>query len=197
MLHWIDEFIIKATVADVRIADGKGFLTRSIGTLDLGFDGVPGDRHAGALRPADARTPWHRRDTPIRNTRQVSLASPGDCAKIAAALGIPSVDPAWLGTNIVVDGLDDFSALPPATRLQAPSGLTLFITEPNAPCRQVARVIQQNHPEIAGLEAKFVPAAKRLRGLVALVERPGLIQAGDPLWVRVPPQALWTHANAK
>jgi len=191
MAAWIDEVIVKATVADVRVADGQGFLTRPVDALDLGFDGVPGDRHEGALRPADARTPWHKRDTPIRNTRQVSLASPGDCALIAKALGIPHVDPSWLGTNLVIDGLDDFSALPPATRLQAPSGLTLFITEPNAPCRQVARVIQQNHPEIKGLEARFVPAAKRLRGLVALVERPGIVRPGDPLWVRVPPQALW------
>lgn len=196
MARWIDESIVKATVADVRIADGEGFLTRSIGALELSLDGVPGDRHAGALRPADARTPWHKRNTPIRNTRQVSLASPGDCARIAMALGIPRVDPAWLGTNIVVEGLDDFSALPPATRFQAPSGLTLFITEPNAPCRQVARVIQENHPDIAGLEGKFVPAAKRLRGLVAIVERPGLIQAGDPLWVRVPPQAIWEKPTA-
>jgi MOSC domain-containing protein YiiM len=191
MAEWMDERIVKATVADVRLADGDGFLTRSVGSLELTFDGVPNDRHAGALRPADARTPWHKRNTPIRNTRQLSLASPGDCAKIAAVLGIAHVDPAWLGTNVVIDGLDDFSALPPATRLQAPSGLTLFITEPNAPCRQVARVLQAQYPEVAGIETRFVPAAKRLRGLVALVERPGHIATGDELWVRIPPQALW------
>ena len=40
------------------IADGEDFVSRPVGSLHLTFEGLEGDRHAGATRPSDARTPW-------------------------------------------------------------------------------------------------------------------------------------------
>jgi hypothetical protein len=60
-------------VAMLLIADGADFVSRRVETLCLTLTGIAGDRHAGPMRAADARTPWHKRGTAIANTRQISL----------------------------------------------------------------------------------------------------------------------------
>ena len=167
-----------ARVTDVLLADGAGFVSRPVDRLELTFDGIAGDRHAGRLRPADARTPWHRRATPIANTRQVSILSQEECAEVAALLGVAAVDPALLGANLVLSGIASLSFLPPATRLQLPSGATVFVTEQNAPCRHPAAEVAAAHGD-PKLAAAFVKAALGRRGLVGLVEREGVVAVGD------------------
>lgn len=78
--------------------------------------------------------PWHRRGTEVANNRQLSLLSVEECAEVAARLELPELDPRLLGANLLVEGIDDLSALPPATRLYFPSGATVFITGENGPC---------------------------------------------------------------
>jgi MOSC domain-containing protein YiiM len=174
-----------ALVATLLIADGDDFVSRSVPDLDLTLAGIPGHRHAGETRPSDARTPWHPRGTRIANTRQVSLVSVEECALVAQALAIPALDPALLGANVVIGGLDGLTQLPPATRLQFPSGATIFITEPNAPCRQPGRRIAAAHGN-PDLEFAFPKLAMGLRGVVGLVEREGRIAVGDPVKVIAP-----------
>ena len=169
-------------VETLLIADGEDFVSRPVGSLQLTFQGLAGDRHAGATRPSDARTPWHPRRTPIANTRQVSIVSTEDCALVAEALGLPALDPALLGANLVVAGLEGLTQVPPATRLQFPSGATIFVTEPNAPCRQPARKIAAAYGDPA-LEFSFVKKAIGLRGIVGLVEREGPVATGDPVTI--------------
>ncbi len=172
-------------VTSLLIADGKDFVSREVFGLDLTFAGIPGHRHAGATRGADARTPWHKRGTPIANTRQVSIVSVEECAAIAEALGLDYLDPALLGANMVLAGLDGLTQLPLSTRLQFPSGATLFITEPNAPCRQPGRRIAQAHGD-PSLEFAFPKRAVGLRGVVALVEREGIVTVGDAVRTILP-----------
>lgn len=162
------------------IADGDDFVGRRTSTLVLGLDGLDGDRHQGATRSADARTPWHARGTRIANTRQISLVSVEECDEIAAVLGLPAIDPALLGPNLVLRGIPALSLVPPATRLQFPSGATLFVTEQNIPCRHPgARIAAaQGDPDLA---AAFGRAAGGRRGVVALVEREGTVRCGDPV----------------
>ena len=169
-----------ARLTQLLLADGRDFVSRPIDRADLTFAGIPGHRHSGAAREADARTPWHPRGTPIANTRHVSIVSVEECALVAEALGLDSLDPALLGANIVIGDLDGLTQLPPATRLQFPSGATIFITEPNTPCRQPGRRIAKAH-DAPGLEFAFVKAAVGLRGLVGLVEREGPITVGDAI----------------
>jgi MOSC domain-containing protein YiiM len=166
-------------------ADGEGFVSRPVAALDLDFDGIAGDRHAGRTRDSDARTPWHGRGKTIANTRQISLLSLEDLAIIARALDLDALAPHWIGANVVVEGIADFTRLAPASRLMWPSGATLFVTEPNAPCRQAGRKVAEAYgrPDI---EMAFARLAKGRRGLVALVERPGRIAAGEAIRI-VPP----------
>lgn len=166
------------SVADLLIADAGDFVGRSVEILSLGFGGLDGDRHAGPTRRSDARTPWHRRGTMIANTRQLSLVSVEECDEIARALGIASVDPALLGPNLVLVGIASLSLMPPGTRLQFPSGATIFVTEQNIPCRHPGLRIAAAHDN-PRLASAFGRAASGRRGILALVECPGRVQAGD------------------
>lgn len=167
-----------AHVTGVLLADGAGFVSRAVSRLDLTFDGIATDRHVGRLRGADARTPWHPRGTPIANTRHVSILSQEECDEIAALLDVPSVDPALLGANLVLSGIPSLSFLLIASRLQLPSGATVFVTEQNAPCRHPAAEIAACYGDHK-LAAAFVKAALGRRGLVGLVEREGVVAVGD------------------
>ena len=167
-----------ATLTSILIADGEDFVSRRIDQAELVFGGFASDLHAGLTRPSCSRTPWHPRETVIANTRQLSLVSVEECAEVAAALGLPELDPRLLGANMVVEGIAEFSALQPATRLQFPSGATVFITEENGPC------IQPGHKLAKAFKRKslifdFVRAATHKRGLLGIVEREGAIAAGD------------------
>ncbi|MBL8575233.1 MAG: MOSC domain-containing protein [Hyphomicrobiaceae bacterium] len=166
-------------------ADGDGFVSRGVPELFLSFDGIRGDRHAGRTRESDARTPWHGRGKDIANTRQVSLLSVEELAEIAAALGLGALEAHWVGANVLVEGMAGFTQLPSASRLMWPSGATLFVTEPNAPCRHAGAAVAKAHGR-PGIELEFAKVAKGKRGLVALVEREGAIHAGEAIRI-VPP----------
>jgi MOSC domain-containing protein YiiM len=173
-------------VVQLLAAAPADFRTFPVDQLDLTLAGIAGDRHAGTTRLSDARTPWHARGTPIANTRQLSFVSVEECAEVAALLGVPAVDPGLLGANLLLEGFPELSFLPPATRLQFPSGATIFVTEQNAPCVHPARKLADAHAQ-PGLTALFPKAAIGRRGLVGLVEREGLVQTGDTVRAIAPP----------
>ncbi|NMO22455.1 MOSC domain-containing protein [Pyxidicoccus fallax] len=164
----------------------KTFVTRELAETRVTFEGIEGDRHAGLTRSADVRTPWFPKGTPIRNTRQLSLVSSEELAEVAEALGIPKVLAAWLGANLELAGVPRLTHLPPGTRLFFPEDAVLAVEGENEPCRGPGRVIEAHHPDKEKLASRFVKAAWRRRGLVAWVERPGLIRAGDEVRVMVP-----------
>ena len=173
-------------VVQLLAAAPADFQTEPVETLQLTLTGIAGDRHEGQTRNADARTPWHARGTPIANTRHLSFVSVEECADVAALLGIPQVDASLLGANLLLEGFPELSFLPPATRLQFPSGATIFVTEQNAPCSHPARKLAAAHAQ-PRLAALFPKAAIGRRGLVGLVEREGLVRQGDPINVIAPP----------
>ncbi len=187
---------LEGRVSSLMIADGDGFETRPVEAAELDLEGfmlpgLRGERHRGLARKADARVPWFPRGTPIRNSRHVSIVSADELAAIAGALDIPAVDPAWLGANLVLDGIPDLSMLPRGTRIFFPGFATLAVEDQNAPCRGPGKAIASRHPDRPGLDLDFVKAAKRLRGLVAWVERAGTIRAGDAVSLRLPEQWLY------
>lgn len=159
--------------------------------LELGFDGPVGEAHGGLTRPACSRVAaLYPRDTPIRNTRQLTVVSAEDLAVIAAAMGLDAIDPAWLGATVVVEGMPDLSHLPPSARLQGPDGVTLVVDMENRPCQLPAKVIEAARP---GKGRAFKPAAVGRRGITAWVEREGRLQIGDKLRLFVPDQPAWAH----
>jgi MOSC domain len=175
-----------------RVSRDTGFEKAPTNSLRMLFSGPEGDCHTGETRKSDSRTlQLYKRNTDIRNVRQVTLLAQEELADIAKRLAIPAIDPSWFGANMVVAGIPDFTLLPPSTRLQFPSGATLVVDMENAPCSQIAKVVEQHHP---GAQMKVVPAALHKRGLTAWVEREGDVKAGDVIKIVIPPNRIYPHA---
>ncbi len=164
--------------------------TAALSALVLGFGGPEGESHGGLVRPSCSRVvAQHRRGTPIRNTRQLSLMSAEDMAAIAQAMGVAALSPALLGASMVLEGLPDFSHLPPSSRLQdEASGATLVVDMENRPCLLPAKPIEAVHP---GKGRVFRSAAKGRRGVTAWVDREGVIALGAVLRLHIPDQPVW------
>lgn len=162
--------------------------------LDLGFDGDAGARHHGTERPSCSRVRnLYPRGTTIRNTRQLSVLAAEELDEIAEAVGMRPLDPGLLGASIVLRGIPDFSRVPPSSRLQAPSGLTLTVDTENRPCVLPGREIEAEAP---GHGTAFKAAARGRRGVTAWVERPGALALGDAVRLFVPDQRPWAHLAA-
>ena len=170
---------IKARVNGLFVAsnahntEAQGFVSGAVAALDVNFEGIPGERHSGFTRPADARVPWYKRGTPIRNVRHVSLVSAEELIEIAALMGLPEVRPEWLGANIVVSGVPRLSFLPSGSRLFFEGGAVLAAEGYNAPCSISGTAVAAGSGK--GSKLDFVKPATRRRGIVASVERPGRI----------------------
>ena len=162
----------------------------AVSLLTLGFGGQEGEIHAGLTRPSCSRvTAQHPRGTEIANVRQLSVFSAEEMAKIAEALGLQTLDPAWLGASVVIEGIVDFSHVPPSSRLQGPDGVTLVVDMQNRPCTFVSTTIAKS---VGDVGKGFKAAAKGRRGVTAWVERPGKIQLGDEFRLHIPDQRAWT-----
>lgn len=168
-----------------------GFEKAATGSLTLGLGGPEGDCHAGLTRASDSRTlQLYKRNTEIRNVRQITMVSTEELAEVAQSLGIPAIDPSWIGANVVVSGIPDLTLLLPSTRFQFPSGAVLVADMENLPCRQIADVIARHHPQV---QFKLVEAAMHKRGLTCWVEREGVISTGDELTTWLPPNRPYPH----
>lgn len=158
--------------------------------LELSFDGLTDVPYAGRTRPSCSRvTSQHPKGTEIANVRQLSIVSAEELAEIAEKIGVEAIDPAWMGATVVIEGIADFSHVPPSSRLQNEGGTTLVIDMQNRPCHQPGLTIERNRP---GHGKAFREAAKGLRGVTAWVERPGSLQIGDTLRLHIPDQRIWS-----
>lgn len=178
-----------------RVADrGAGLQSEAIERAELGYGGIEGEAHGGVLRPACSRvSQQYARDTEIRNVRQLSIVSAEDLAEIAADIGIAAIKPEWLGASMIIEGIGDFSHVPPGARLQAPSGATFVIDMENRPCIFPAKIIEAEH---TGAGKAFLSAAKGKRGVTAWVECVGEMGVGDELRLHIPDQPVWQHLSA-
>jgi hypothetical protein len=184
---------LSARVAAVYTAPFDRFETRPVESLTLGFDGIAGDFHAGHTRRSGGREPWYPRGTEMRNERQLSLVAPDELALVASRMGIAELKPEWIGANLLIEGVPRLSMLPSGTLMFFEGGVTLKIDAQNGPCRFAGRAIAENAdmPDKEAGALLFPKVAKRLRGLVAWVERPGAIASGEGISVRVPEQWIY------
>ncbi|SHL30914.1 MOSC domain-containing protein [Roseovarius litoreus] len=158
------------------------------------FAGVEGEEHAGLTRPSCSRvTSQYPRGTEIRNVRQFSILSAEDLDAIATRMGIEAINPAWVGASMVLQGIPDFTHVPPSSRLQSSAGTTLVVDMENRPCHLPAKVIDEDAP---GKGKAFKTAAKGRRGVTAWVEREGILRVGDTVTLHVPDQRPWPHMKA-
>lgn len=159
--------------------------------LAVGFAGPEGEAHGGLTRASDSRVVGqYPKGTEIRNTRQFSILSREELDAIAADMGIAELDPALVGATMVIEGIGDFSHLPPSSRLQGEGGATLVVDMQNRPCTLPAPGIEAAHP---GFGKAFKPAAKGRRGVTAWVEREGIFRLGERVRLHIPDQRGWAH----
>lgn len=170
-------------------SDVKGIRSDAIGGVEATIDGIDGELHSGTTRPSCVRvTMLHPKGTEIRNTRQISILSAEENANIAAKIGVEELNPEWLGASIVIEGIPDWSHVPPGSRIQTANGTTLTIDLENGPCVLPAREIETDRP---GHGKAFKAAAMGCRGVTGWVERPGTLQVGDEVALFVPTQRAW------
>lgn len=158
------------------------------------FAGVEGEEHGGETRASCSRVvSQHPRGTTIRNVRQLSIVSAEEMAEVVANMGVAQFDPTWVGASMVLEGIPDFTHLPPSSRLQSEAGTTLVIDMENRPCHLPAKVIDEDAP---GYGKAFKAAARRKRGVTAWVEREGPLRVGEALRLHIPDQPVWPHLEA-
>jgi len=150
------------------------------------FAGFEGDRHAGITMKANPHTGQYPRGTEIRNYRQVSIISSEEMAFVAEQLSISVIQPEWLAANLLISGIPNLTHLPPGTRLCCTGGVTLLIQAFNAPCINPGKIIQSHYPQRPGLAEGFVQAARQHRGLVGVVEKHGILRAGEQVIAYLP-----------
>ncbi|ATU93662.1 MOSC domain-containing protein [Phyllobacterium zundukense] len=184
---------ISGRVSGLFAALAGDFVTTPASSLELTFDGIVGDYHAGPTRKSGGREPWYPRGTEMRNERQLSILASDELEEVATGMGLPELKPEWIGGNMVVGGVPSLSMLPPRTLLFFEGGVTLRVDGQNAPCKIAGRSIGE-HAETADhttTALDFVRVSRRLRGIVAWVEKPGIIRTGEKVDVRVPEQWIY------
>lgn len=172
-------------------ANRENIRSEAITTARATYAGFEGDYHAGLTRASCVRVKQqHPQGTEIRNTRQLSILSAEELAEIATEIDLAKIDPLLLGASIVIEGIPDFTFVPPGSRLQAENGATIVVDVENGPCNFPAREIEKDAP---GHGNGFKAAARGKRGVTAWVEREGQLSVGDTLRLHIPNQRAWAH----
>lgn len=173
-----------------RVIPGRDDIrSEALQSVDLSFEGIEGEVHSGRTRASCVRVKTqYPEGTEIANVRQLSVLSAEELQEVADAIGLERLEPEWLGATLVIEGIPDFSHVPPSSRLQNDAGTCLVIDMQNRPCVYPAKEIEKDKP---GHGKAFLPAARGKRGVTAWVERPGLLSVGDKLRLHIPDQRGW------
>jgi hypothetical protein len=166
-----------------------------VASVEVSYTGLEGESHSGLVRASCVRVRHqYPEGTEIRNTRQISIISIEELAVIADNMGIAELKPEWLGANLLVSGIPNFSQIPPSTRMIFSGGASLVVDLENSPCKYPGEIIERHHPGFGNLFAK---AALGRRGVTAWVEREGRINTGDSIRLYIPPQRIYEISSAE
>ena len=179
---------ITGSVASVHISNNGDMSKESTETIQAEFDGIVADKHRSYMRGA-----YEGESVPAgtvrRNDRQWSAVSLEELVKIHEAMELETtLTAATLTANLCFEGIPNFSQLPKGSQLCFPSGAILMVEDYNPPCSYMSEKIAEIHTTSSGQPPKrlaFVKAAKRLRGLVGVVDVVGAINEGDKVIVKV------------
>ncbi|NRA19737.1 MAG: sulfurase [Oceanospirillaceae bacterium] len=159
--------------------------------IEVNYRGFQGEAHSGLTRGSCSRVlAQYPRGSEIRNVRQITIISAEEILQIAENMGIPYLEPQWLGANILVSGIPDFSLIPPSSRLISSSGVSIVVDMINGPCRFVGEVIDHTFP---GKGKRFAKAANNIRGVTGWVEKTGQLEQGESLQLHLPMQPKSLH----
>lgn len=180
---------LEARVVSVHAGDHEDLHKDAFDTVEVDFEGFPGDGHRGFTRVA-----WKGdkdpEDTVRRNERQWSGVSGEELTIISERMDLARpLEASTLGANLCVEGIPGFSQLPRGTRLIFPSGAALVIEETNPPCKEMGMQIAAAYQTKAGEPADYKLFPRHsigLRGVVGVVDVPGSIRAGDRVVAEIP-----------
>ncbi len=180
--------------------DYKGddyFVTESREELTFTLEGIVGDRHSGYETISGGRfKTLYAPGTKVRNNRQWSAISPQEVDRIAENLGVSGrLTPELLGINLLLEGMEDLSKLPPMTYLVfsphstfqpgRSEDVTLIVYGQALPCTIAGKALVQPLSD-PGLERGFPKAALGYRGTTGWVEHGGIIRPEYTGWVLTP-----------
>ena len=167
--------------------------------LDAQLDGLVGDRHGSFEREAWGAGDKQAEGVIRRNERQWSAVSVEELTAITQAMDLTEpLTAASLGANLCLSGGPKLSRLPKGSILKFPSGAELMVEEYNPPCLDMGKKLASIHSTQSGKaihDTAFSQAAKYTRGLVGVVEVPGIINAGDSVEVTVYQPPLWLRES--
>ena len=83
---------------------------------------------------------------------------------MAGRLDIPEIKPEWVGADMILRGIPDFTLIPPSSRLIFDGGVSLTVDMENAPCKYPAEMIEAAYP---GHGMAFPATARSKRGVTA------------------------------
>jgi MOSC domain-containing protein YiiM len=189
MLRPVKNLDACAEVILVNSTPQEDLTSSRVPSIKVNYEGLEGESHSGLIRSSCERVRHqYKKGTEIRNTRQISLVSIEELTTIASTMGIPKLEPEWIGANLLVSGIPNFSKIPPSTRLIFESGASLVVDLENGPCKYPGEIIDHYHP---GYGSLFPKAAYGQRGITAWVEREGQITTGDTIKLHIPPQQIY------
>lgn len=160
--------------------------------VTAGYEGFEGEDHGGLTRPSCSRVKLqYERGTEIRNTRQISILGAEELEAVAAEMGLDTIQPEWIGANLILRGVPQLTQIPPSSRLIFEGGAALVVDMENGPCRFAAEQIERHRP---GKGLSFAKVADGRRGVTAWVEKTGDIALGERCTLHIPPQRLYEPA---
>ena len=177
-----------AKLVSVHVGKTVEFIKESIGTAQIELDGFVGDKHRSHMRgiyEGEAYPPGTIR----RNNRQWSAVSIEELKIISQTMELAEdLTARILGANLCFNDIPELSQLPKGSKLTFPSGATLIVEEYNPPCHDMSEEISKTRKTKSGDypgKLDFLKAAKKLRGLVGIVDVAGEINEGDIVKVQV------------
>jgi hypothetical protein len=172
---------------------GEDFSTYSVDILQFDLEGiVDAQKYRGHTRTSDAREKAYfdkniGKGEEVLNWRQVTAVEDEEMWVLkSAALGLPETVnelemAQMLGANILfsdqMGNHQPFSKMSAGSLLKFPSGAILYVTTENLPCDGPGNEIHKHYPEIKA--NGFQKPAMGLRGILAMVFRPGIASLGD------------------
>ena len=177
-----------ATLSSLHVGKTLDFAKNSIKTAQVEFDGFIGDKHRGYMRGTYEGEPYPV-GTIRRNDRQWSAVSIEELAMMTEGMNLQdNLTAETLGANLCFEGIPNFSGLPKGTKLLFPSGAALIVEDYNPPCHDMSEEIAKTHMTLSGEspgKLDFLKVAKKLRGLVGVIDVAGEINQGDEVHIKV------------
>ncbi|MEM8682041.1 MAG: MOSC domain-containing protein [Pseudomonadota bacterium] len=186
-------------VQSLHVGAGDALDKTAVQSIELALDGIVGDRHRGSQRAAWEHGDKQPAGTLRRNERQWSAVSVEELETIRDALDLDApLQASDLGANLCLSGIAELSRLPKGSLLIFPSGAVLVVEEFNPPCLDMGRSIAAKYRRRNGeppADTDFSKAAKLTRGVVGVVDVPGMIHRGDAVQLEVYATPAWLERS--